>query len=265
MRQTSYMLNAPFGSSTAQVLRNTALRMRDVIIPPVCLACETGVDTRGSVCPQCWSKLRFIEKPFCAVLGTPFAYDLGGPMRSPEAVARPPAFDRARAAVLYDDVARQLVQGLKFSDRTDLAPWMARWMITSLQRSGEGLLDGAPLVIPVPLHKRRLIARRFNQSAELARPFAKMAGLIHAYNVLHRIRPTRQQVGLGAQERHSNVRGAFRVPLERKPEIAGKRILLIDDVHTTGATLEACARALRRGGARSIDCVTFARVAQSDQ
>ncbi|MFD0915055.1 ComF family protein [Pseudahrensia aquimaris] len=248
-------------SKAKQSLRRAAGRVQDVVLPPVCLACETGVDARGTVCSQCWSGLRFIEPPFCAVLGTPFARDLGTGAKSAAALARPPSFDRARATVFYDDVARQLVQALKFSDRTDLAPWMAQWMVESLHRTGEGLLDANPIVVPVPLHRRRLISRRFNQSAELARALARAAHLSYAPDFLHRIRPTRQQVGLDASARHSNVRGAFRVPTEHKPQLAQKRVLLIDDVHTTGATLEACSRALRRAGAAQIDCITFARVA----
>ena len=246
---------------TGQSLRRAAQRVQDVVLPPVCLACETGVDARGIVCAKCWAGLRFVEPPYCAVLGTPFTHNLGPDAKSAEALARPPSFDRARACVLYDDVARQLVQALKFSDRTDLAPWMARWMVDSLRRSGEGLLEGNPLIVPVPLHRRRLMARRFNQSAELARTMARETCLAYRPDVLLRIRPTRQQVGLDAGERHSNVRGAFRVPVESKPDLTQKRVLLIDDVHTTGATLEACARALRRAGAAHIDCVTFARVA----
>lgn len=230
---------------------------RDLVLPPSCLACDRSVDTQGVVCAECWSDLRFIARPFCAVLGSPFTYDLGENALSARAIANPPAFDRARSVMLYDDIARKLVQGLKFGDRTDLAPWMAKWMI----RHSDGLLMDGALVVPVPLHRFRLFQRRFNQSAELARTIAKDSGLTYAPEALTRIRSTKQQVGLGQKERAKNVQGAFRVPADQAPLLKGGHVVLIDDVFTTGATLEACTRALRRAGVKKIDCLTFARVA----
>ncbi len=234
-----------------------AFAVRDLVLPPTCLACDNGVDKQGVVCANCWASVRFIEKPYCAVLGSPFSYDLGTGALSAQAIANPPPFDRLRSAVLYDDVARRLVQGLKFSDRTDLAPWMANWMV----RASDGLLEEEAIIVPVPLHRRRLFGRRFNQSAELGRVIAKQVGQHYAPEFLSRVRPTKQQVGLGRKERDKNVRGAFRVPKEQVVNIKGRHVVLIDDVYTTGATLEACSRALRRGGAKQIDCLTFARVA----
>ena len=242
------------------LIANSLKGLRDLVLPPTCLACDKAVSRQGLVCPSCWSQLRFIERPFCEILGTPFSYDLGKGALSAQAIANPPAFDRARSVVLYDEVARQLVQGFKFSDRTDLAPWMSKWMV----RAADGLLDEKPIIVPVPLHRWRLLGRRFNQSAELARHIARECGGQHLPEGLVRIRSTKQQVGLGAKERARNVRGAFRVPTERKIDINGRRIVLIDDVYTTGATLEACARAFRRAGALEVDCLTFARVASGD-
>ncbi len=229
------------------------------IIPPICLACETHVAEQGSLCPKCWGDIRFIEKPYCAILGTPFNFDLGENALCADAIANPPVFSRARAVAHYDGVARKLVQGLKFSDRTDLAPWMARWMV----RAGRELLEGDPVIIGVPLHKRRMFLRRFNQSAELARHIAVQSNKPYMPRVLQRVRATKQQVGLKVNERHANVRGAFRVPESQQINIIGKRVLLIDDVLTTGATLSAASRALLRGGAEIVDCLTFARVASN--
>ena len=244
----------------ASVGRRSFENLRDLIMPPVCLSCERRVDVAGMVCPKCWSSMRFLERPYCEILGSPFSYDIGAGALSAEAIVNPPAFDRARSVVLYDDVARKLIQGLKFSDRTDLAPWLAKWM----ERGGCDGLEEPCLIVPVPLHRWRLLERRFNQSAELARPIALATGYEYRPELLERSRRTKQQVGLKAKERTRNVRGAFRVPSSRKFEVKGQRILLIDDVYTTGATLQACARALRRAGAVQIDCLTFARVATGD-
>jgi ComF family protein len=175
---------------------------------------------------------------------------------SMQAITDPPAYHRARAAVRYDDVARTLVHALKYGDRLDLAPTMGRWMA----RAGGELLAEADALIPVPLHWRRLWARRFNQSALLAKTIAEESGVAVADGVLKRVKATAQQVGLSQVERAENVQGAFRVAPDRRAEIAGRRVVLLDDVLTSGATSDACARALLRAGARNVDVLVFARV-----
>jgi ComF family protein len=156
----------------------------------------------------------------------------------------------------FDDVSRRLVHGLKYRDQLDLSAWMARWM----ERAGSELIADADLVVPVPLHRRRLWWRRFNQSASLAQHIAASAEKPFAVRVLSRVRKTRQQVGLSGRERDRNVRGAFRVAEDGKPAISGRRVLLVDDVYTTGATVKAASRALLRGGAEAVDVLVFARV-----
>jgi ComF family protein len=173
-----------------------------------------------------------------------------------EAIANPPAYDRARAAVRYDDVARTLVQAFKYDDRLDLAPMMAQWMV----RAGRELLSGADALIPVPLHWRRRWARRFNQSAVLAGQIAGLCGVPVAHEALKRVRATAQQVGRSKADRAENVQGAFSVPAEQRADIAGRNLILVDDVLTSGATVDACTRVLLRAGASHVDVLVFARV-----
>src|SRR5689334_9885302 len=230
----------------------------DIALPTLCVSCREPVDGEG-VCASCWAKLSFIAPPFCPRLGIPFVYDPGPELLSMEAIANPPAYQRARAAVRYDDVARTLVHSLKYQDRTDLAPAMGRWMA----RAGQELLDEADVLVPVPLHWRRGWSRRYNQSGALARVISRQSGVKLASEALRRIRPTEQQIGLSRPQRAANVQGAFKVAPERSAEIAGRRVVLIDDVLTSGATTDACARALLRAKAAQVDVLVFARVVDS--
>ena len=231
-------------------------QMADAALPPHCLACQRPVARLGSLCPTCWGELRLIERPYCARLGIPFTYDLGAGALSAEAIADPPPFDRCRAVAAFDDVARKLVHGLKYRDRMELARWMGSWMA----RAGAELTADADLVVPVPLHRRRLWWRRFNQSAMLAKAIAGATTKPFAAAALVRVKATRQQVGLTAGERDRNVAGAFRVPADERPAGAGRRVLLVDDVYTTGATVKAATRALLRAGAGGVDVLVFAQV-----
>ena len=227
----------------------------DVALPQLCATCREPVDGAG-LCPACWSRLSFIAPPYCARLGIPFPFDAGPGLLSMEAIADPPAYGRARAAVRYDDIARKLVHALKYGDRLDLAPAMGRWMANA----GRELLADADALVPVPLHWRRQWTRRFNQSAMLAEIIAKASGRAVAHGALKRVKSTPQQVGLDRSARAQNVQGAFRVPAEGKAEVMGRKLVLVDDVLTSGSTVDACARALLRGGAASVDVLVFARV-----
>lgn len=226
------------------------------VLPPTCLACRKPAGGAGGLCPQCWEEAGFIERPYCERLGTPFAYDSGGPLISPVAFAYPPAFDRARAVMRFSDVARDLVHLLKYGDRLDLVQPFSRWMA----RAGSELLQECDALVPVPLHWTRLFQRRFNQSAALAQAIARPTKIAVIDDVLLRVRATPPQVGLAREERAKNVHGAFSVEKAARAKVKGKRIVLIDDVLTTGATANACARVLRRAGATRIDVLTLARV-----
>jgi ComF family protein len=233
----------------------TARLALDIALPTLCVSCREPVHGEG-VCAACWAKLSFIAQPFCPRLGIPFVYDPGPELLSMEAIANPPSYQRARAAVRYDDVARTLVHALKYQDRTDLAPTMGRWMA----RAGKELLQEADMLVPVPLHWRRGWSRRYNQSGALAKVIARQSGVKMVSEALRRVRATEQQIGLSRKDRASNVQGAFGVAAERKAEIQGRRVILVDDVLTSGATVDACARALLRAKAAQVDVLVFARV-----
>jgi len=240
----------------------------DAVLPPLCLACARPVDTQGALCAECWTAIAFIAAPHCAVCGLPFEFATGDGTANAvicgSCLRDPPAFDRARAVMRYGDVSRRLVVGFKHGDRTHAAPAFGRW----LARAGAELLADADIVAPVPLHWRRLAQRRFNQAALLARalvavPSAGRAPDRHPVfvpDLLVRRRATPTQGGLGAAARRRNVRGAFALHPKGAVRVDGQRILLIDDVLTTGATVNACARVLKAAGAASVDVLTLARV-----
>jgi ComF family protein len=240
-------------AETARAVLRAAL---DLALPRLCAVCREPVEGEG-LCPACWSKLSFISRPYCERLGIPFVYDPGPGILSMEAIADPPAYQRARAAVRFDDISRALVHALKYGDRLDLAPMMGRW----LSQAGRELLAEAD--VPVPLHWRRHWVRRFNQSAILAAAVSKASGVPIAARALKRVKFTAPQVGLSRTQRVANIQGAFRVPRDGKAEVVGRRLILVDDVLTSGATVEGCAKALLRAGARNVDVLVFARVAEA--
>jgi ComF family protein len=236
-------------------------RALDILYPPACLACRKATAAHHALCPECWGEMRFIERPYCERLGTPFAQDLRTPgLISPEAMADPPVFGRARAVVRYDDgPARRLVHRLKYGDRLELARPLGAWMA----RAGAEILSEADLIVPVPMHRLRLISRRFNQAASLAHCVSAATAVPVDTQALVRVKQTPPQVGLSRVQRAGNVQGAFRVPQEAKSKIYGTRIVLVDDVLTSGATANAASRALLRGGAKNVDVLVFARVVTS--
>jgi ComF family protein len=189
-------------------------------------------------------------------MGAPLVYDIGEGAVSGAAAARTPEWDQARAAVLYNDQSRRLVHALKYHDRHDAAEVMARMM----HHAGRRLLDSHDLLAPVPLHWLRLWSRRYNQSALLARRLGKLAAVPVCPDLILRCRQTRSQVGLSARERNRNIRGAFAVRDQLASRVAGRKILLIDDVMTSGATANECARVLRGAGAMHVAVLVFALV-----
>ncbi len=237
-------------------VRQSLLWALNAVLPPQCLACGVIVETPGRLCAACWRGIDFVRAPQCDACGLPFEVDMGpGALCGACAADRPP-FDRARAAMRYGGIARDLVLAFKHGDRTHAAPGLARMMADV----GGELLATADVCLPVPLHRWRLARRRFNQAALLAQGLAREAGVAVRLGALRRVRQTPSQGGLSRQARRRNVRGAFRLDTKAAAEILGQTVLLVDDVYTTGATVAECSRVLRRAGARAVDVLTLTRV-----
>jgi ComF family protein len=231
--------------------RSTAHYAADLILPPVCIACRAPVDHHNALCPPCWRGVEFVRPPVCDRLGLPLSFSDGAVTVSSQALANPPVFGRARAAAVYTGVTRRLVHALKYEDRHEATRFLARLMADA----GRDLLQSADALVPVPLSRARLRARRFNQSAELGRAVARLSGVALEPLMLARVRDTASQVGLTHTERRVNMAGAFAAHNAR-----GRRVVLVDDVITTGATANACAAALFSAGAVSVDLLTLAIV-----
>jgi ComF family protein len=247
--QTTATLPGRFGS----LVRRAGGMMVDAVLPPRCLACGTTVGEPDALCGACWARMTFFAPPWCAVCGLPFPHPLGDGAVCADCARERASWDRARAVFRYDRNSRGLVLALKHGDRTHLAPAFGRWM----RRAGGDILDGADLMVPVPLHWTRLFARRYNQAALLAHAIRAAGGPSVLPDALMRRRRTPSQGRLGALARVRNVRGAFR--LRPGIDLKGKRVVLIDDVLTTGATVDECARVLRRAGAAWVGVLTLAR------
>jgi ComF family protein len=240
--------------SIAQV-RRMAVRALDLLFPPLCVGCRASVETSHALCPTCWSNISFLDGACCTGCGLPFPADPGGETLCGACHASPRAFERTRALMRYDDASKPLILKFKNADRLDYAPAFAQW----LERAGKPPLKDADLIVPVPLHRWRLWRRRYNQSALLAAHLARLTGKDWDARALIRSRLSPSQGAMpSAKARRRNVLGAFRVTDPAR--VKGKRILVVDDVFTTGATLEACARALKRAGASGVDVLALARV-----
>lgn len=234
----------------------------DLFLPPICLRCHAPNSAHGVLCAACWQGINFITPPLCDRLGLPLPYASGDEVPlSSMALRYPPVYRRARAVARFDGVMRDLVHGLKYADRHEAVNLLGRM----LRSAGAELLRDADVLMPVPLHRARLWKRRYNQAAILAGRLSAATAVPLDVSALRRIRPTPSQVGLSRGKRHQNVAAAFAVASGALPRVRGKRILLIDDVITTGSTLDACARVLKDAGAAEVDCLALALVVDEEQ
>ena len=228
----------------------------DALLPPLCMVCESSVGTTWALCSECWGRIQFVAPPLCACCGVPFEIPVEDPTTCASCLTHPPVFAAARAAILYDEASRPLILSFKHGDRTYLSKPLAIWM----HRAGVDVWPEADVIVPVPLHRWRLLKRRYNQSALLAREIARLADKPVLVDALQRIRATPAQGHRNRDERRENVKGAFAIHPRRQAAIQGKTVVLIDDVLTTGATLNECARALLAAGAKIVKVLTTARV-----
>lgn len=228
----------------------------DMLIPAVCVACNTPLAAHDTLCPACWQDVDFIRPPLCDRLGIPLPFDTGGAMVSAKALAEPPPYGRARAIARYSGVMRELIHGLKYGDQHHAVRLFARWLASA----GAEILVETDLIVPVPLSRRKLWMRRFNQSALVARALSVETGITQNTLLLERVRHTASQVGLTLDQRQRNVQGAFAVPLTQVSRVRGRAVTLVDDVITTGATVGAATRALKAAGARRVDVLALAMV-----
>lgn len=271
----------------------------DVILPPLCVSCRTGLVDQNMLCVKCWREIDFIAEPLCDRSGMPLPYDYrdGGNARfegqdyefdfaeqadlsqadffqadfshaerhqgkliSAAALKYPPPYGRARAVAAYTGVMRQLIHDFKYRDRFEARALFARWM----ESAGAELLQDADLLLPVPLYRARLWQRRYNQAAILAQALAERSHIPVEPTVLKRVKRTQSQVGLTAAQRRKNVSGAFALKRGGIEKIRGRHIVLIDDVLTTGATVDACSKLLLKAGAAGVDVITLARVVRAE-
>lgn len=245
-----------FNPALSDFARRASHGVIDLLLPVNCPVCETNVANGGGLCASCWAGLDVVSRPFCDVYGAPMTFDVGEGAVSARAISNPPKWNRARGAVVFNDRSQHLVHSLKYRDRHEVVSSMAAMMV----HGGRDILVEADIMAPVPLHRWRLWSRRYNQAALLAGEIAKTVGLPCEPGLVNRMRNTRSQVGLDGKQRGHNVKGAFAVVEALVPLVLGKRVVLVDDVMTSGSTASECAGAIIQAGASNVDVLVFALV-----
>ncbi len=250
-------------NKTQNILKNVSLAVLDTILPPRCVITGEMVDKQGMIAPQAWAGIDFIGGPICYKCGVPFGFEVGGfegegGAHCTQCLDYPPPYETARAAIKYNDESKSLILSFKNGDQTHAALAFVPW----LKMAGAQMLQDADVLIPVPLHRWRLLRRRYNQSAIMAQYLGKERGIPVLHQGLVRIRPTPTQGHLSYVERKKNVKRAFAVHPKYQTDINGKTLILIDDVYTTGSTVKECTKVLIKAGAKAVHVLTLARVAR---
>ena len=246
------------GLALGKAMRRMGKGMLDVLFPPSCQLCGGETEEAGGVCPACFGRLAPVTQPFCIKCGVPQAAEayLNAKGWCAACERHPPAWDYARAAFLYDKGAKDLILQMKYADRQE----NARFLGNRMWRAGQTLFAADSLVVPVPVHRRRLLKRRYNQAALLAWEVARQAGVFCQPGVLARTRATSRLAGFSRKERHEEMKRAIVVRAQRAELISGRAVVLVDDVLTSGATATACTHALRQAGARTVSVLVAAEV-----
>ena len=250
---------APSHTNAFSALRHMSQVALNALLPPQCLGCGELVSEAGVLCPVCWEKVHFLNPPHCNCCGLPFEHDLGTGALCGDCIRQAPLYRRARSAMIYNEHSRNLILSFKHGDRTDATPAFGQWLL----RAGKELFPNNDLIVPVPLYWFRLFSRRYNQAALLANDLSGKSNVPVAANLLIRKKHTPSQGKMSFSQRHRNLQGAFKLNARNRQNLKGARVLLIDDVFTTGATVSACARILLQGGADSVDVLTLARVVRT--
>lgn len=237
------------------IIKPILQRAVNAIYPPQCLSCREIVSEEGNMCSQCWEGATFIADPICHKCGIPFELNVAQETWCGDCMQCSPKYNKARAVFVYDDNSQRLISKFKYSDKTSASPYLARWML----RVGSGMLHDCDFVAPVPLHRNRLIYRRYNQAALLCKSIEQQTSKTTVVDLLKRVKNTPSQARLTTNQRKINVSGAFSLNEKYSDYVVGKNILLVDDVMTTGATIEACAKILLQAGADKINILTIAR------
>lgn len=238
------------------ILKQFSHQLLDLLLPPRCLHCGDAVSNHQSLCGSCWSRLTFLRPPYCKICGWPFPHEDFHDLLCPNCSFKKPVFASARAVVHYNDGSKGLILKFKHGDATYLAPALSQWMV----QAAPEILAKTDCLIPVPLHWRRLLMRRYNQATLLAQGISKKTGIALGLGILKRHRATSPQGHFSRKARSANVQRAFNIPEEKADKVRNKAVTLIDDVQTTGATLTECAKVLLKHGAKEVNILTLARV-----
>ncbi len=244
-----------FVSRFFETLTQNAAAFLNVVIPSTCPICKTLTDESPALCAACWKTLHFVSPPFCRSCAYPLEIsDVPMPLCG-KCAMNPLDLDATRTALVYDHYSKFLIMRYKHGNDLYLASIFTKW----LQQFGEDLIQNADLIVPVPLHPRRLFKRGYNQAAILSNRLSHLTGIPTNPCLLERTHHTPSQGHLTPKARQENLKGAFAVSKKYTASIKGQRILLVDDVMTTGTTLNECAKALKKGGATEVTALVLAR------